>query len=356
MRRHGKFILFGVGAVAVVTSLLVISKRGAFSDVFVTAGEEAKNIESVQLTMEELYDERYYILKQSDSNSAGAFELCPEGIRNWDDNDNATHVLWFTSDNDGTIPTLYPGDKLVYVSAYNVPCDGIRWERFADYGYSIGVANMEADESGHYMIATSDKDDDYTQYICPGSDAEPLKAFTDVSELFLDKVGSVPVRAPVVTDGGTISGLTKDKKYACEWYTGTYYQDYLMQANVRVFCTLETFTTYDYEFVHSEYIVIDVPDCLKSGYYYVDDIGLFRYVSDVDATLYNGESYDSNIDWNAPIIQCDEEGKVIYDPFEAIVEDTDQEDIKQSVEYQEATEQANEVMDNSREEDADGTD
>lgn len=61
-------------------------------------------------------------------------------------------TVWFSSSEDADIPTLYPGDKLLFVSSTKVPYQGIEWERFSDYGYTIGVANMIGDTSGHYRI------------------------------------------------------------------------------------------------------------------------------------------------------------------------------------------------------------
>ena len=108
--------------------------------------------------------------------------------------------------------------------------------------------------------------------------------------------------------------LEKDKKYVCEWYTGTYYQDFEMKANIHTFGSLESFMTYDYEFLHSNCIAITIPNWLKTGYYYLDNIGFFRYIASADAKKYNGKPYDSNIDWNDPIILYNEDGSVKYNP------------------------------------------
>lgn len=62
------------------------------------------------------------------------------------------------------------------------------------------------------------------------------------------------------------------------------------------------------------FIVIEIPEYFKSGYYFINGVGLFRYVSDKDADTYNKEAYDASIDWNDPIIIYDENGEVIFDP------------------------------------------
>lgn len=59
---------------------------------------------------------------------------------------------------------------------------------------------------------------------------------------------------------------------------------------------------------------MDIPDYFKSGYYFVNGVGLFRYVSDEDSYVYNGKPYDEAVDWNDPIILYNEDGTVKYDP------------------------------------------
>ena len=86
-----------------------------------------------------------------------------------------------------------------------------------------------------------------------------------------------------VSDGGTVLGLTKDAQYVCEFYTGTYYQDFVLPANIHSFGSMEQFVSYDYEFLHSNCIKINIPEYFKSGYYFVQGVGLFRYVSEQDA-------------------------------------------------------------------------
>lgn len=244
------------------------------------------------------------------------FFLCPSGSKNWNKDSFIKHIIWFTSDNDVFIPTIYPGDKLLYICRDKIPYEGIKWERFADYGYSIGVANLEGDMSSHYYIISDG--DSFKGYVYKDSDANDLNQFATVGNLFLDKVGGIPVRENVISEGGTILKLNKDQEYICEWYTGTYYQDFKMKANIHVFSYIEEFTTYDYDFLHSNVIEITIPEWFKTGYYYIANVGMLRYLSPEDANLYNNEPYDKNIDWNDPIILYNENRAVIYDPSQNI--------------------------------------
>ena len=222
--------------------------------------------------------------------------------------------IWSGSDTDHQIPTVTQDDCLLYVSKTEVP-DSIVFERFADYGYTIGVSNLLADAGGHYYLTYADiEEDDYKYYIDLESDAAQLTQLPLVKKLYLDKVGDIKVDERTVSHGGTVLGLEKDESYVCEFYTGTYYQDYILTANIHSFGSMERFVSHDYEFMHSNFIVIRIPDYFKSGYYFVNGVGLFRYVSDEDIDLYNGEAYDDAIDWNEPMILYNEDGTIKYDP------------------------------------------
>ena len=53
-------------------------------------------------------------------------------------------------------------------------------------------------------------------------------------------------------------------------------------------------------------ITINLPENLKTGYYYINGAGLFRYI--------DGNSYNDSTNFNDPGVIKDDNGKVIYDP------------------------------------------
>lgn len=229
--------------------------------------------------------------------------------------------IWINSSEDSQIPTVTSKDKLIYISETQVP-ESIIFERFADYAYTIGVSNMEADNGDHYYIVYAESDEDnYKKYIDTKSDAKALSEFSTITRLYLDKVGDTRVNSKNVSDGGTVLGLKKDESYICEFYTGTFYQDFKLKASIHSFGSFERFVSYDYEFLHSNCIAITIPDYFVSGYYFVNGVGLFRYVSDADEGNYNGEAYDEKINWNEPMILYDENGSKIYDPSDPDIEE-----------------------------------
>ena len=67
--------------------------------------------------------------------------------------------IWIDSSTDDKIPTVTSKDRLIYVSKTEVP-ESIIFERFADYGYTIGISNMIADAGGHYYFEYAISDEE----------------------------------------------------------------------------------------------------------------------------------------------------------------------------------------------------
>lgn len=317
-----------VGIIVAVLVVIAIGSQIFGINLFATLSGENSKVPTSFSDVNELSSGKAYVWHHEGGNieddlsgnvASNVFFTCIKGDYNFKNQELEEGVehprsIWISSDTDDSIPTVTKDDLLIYVSSTAVP-NGIIFERFADYGYSIGLSNMIKDGGGHYYIeyATVDEDD-YKYYLDMNSDASQLSSLEAIEKLYLDKVGSTKVRENNVSDGGTVLGLTKDKSYVCEFYTGTYYQDFKLTANIHTFSSLERFTSFEYEFMHSNFIVISIPDYFKSGYYFVNGVGLFRYVASSDVATYNGEAYDENIDWNDPIIVYNENGEVIEDP------------------------------------------
>ncbi|MCR5339267.1 MAG: hypothetical protein K6E75_12005 [Lachnospiraceae bacterium] len=248
-----------------------------------------------------------------------AFFTAPIGTINFhkhetDQESGDPRNIWFEEGTDKNIPTVTRKDVLLYVSKTDIP-EEIIFERFYDNGYSIGIAGMQEDKGGHYYIPYAvSREDDYKYYIDQESGASVLAGFEGIERLYLDKAGEEMVSRENVSAGGCLVGLNKDKAYDCQFYTGTFYQDFKLNANVRTFTSLERFESHEYSFLHANCISLALPAYLKSGYYLVLGKGMIRYVSPEDEEKYKGQEYDTLIDWNDPIKQYDEYGLCIYDP------------------------------------------
>lgn len=219
-----------------------------------------------------------------------------------------THILWVSSKDEAIVPVLDAnrGDKLVYSIQDTTKILPISCERFISDGYTIGISNMAADAGNHCYFTVYKSKDEAAAVINPKSDANqlsPLGEAADGGTVYLDAIGDTKVTGDSLSTGGTVSGLEKDKKYVCTFYTGTYYQDYAMTADFQAFSGYprEFFKWKDYQFLHSNIIEISLPSYLKSGYYLINGVGLIRYVAE-------GDTLDSPTD--SPIVIIDEDGQI----------------------------------------------
>ena len=219
---------------------------------------------------------------------------------------NDKRVLWFSSDFD-RIPTFYKGDSLIYYTE-GVLNEQFTYERFEDFGYSVGIRGLEPTSSGRYQFYT----DPNRKCTYPGSDADVVLDI-DNPTVIVDSIGDVELRVPdleksneePVTRCGSIAHLAKDNKYKTKIYEGTIEHDYILTANIRIMASMEGQVSADYTFIGDNKISLSIPSAFNSGYYLINGVGLFRYI--------NGTSYDetftemnipNSIDKNADMAQA----------------------------------------------------
>lgn len=198
-------------------------------------------------------------------------------------------MLFYTTDNEKNIPTLYPGDKLVYYS-HNHLLSYITWERYYDMGYTIGVTNLLSDIGGRCYINKEDTDDNYT--VLPDSELYALEKET-ASNILFDKIGGMQV-TPDMIENGIITGTKKDTVYDVDVYTGTYYQYYSVTANYHALHAFELYASIDYQTMQDFIYEVTIPDYLLTGYYNLNSIGLVRIVRE--------ETYDEYTDFNEKLL------------------------------------------------------
>lgn len=238
-----------------------------------------------------------------------------------------TKLAWFKEDFEN-IPTLFKDDSLIMYT-HDVFEETFRFERFYDYGYSIGLRNMEVTPSGRFRVITTTKEGGNAIVSYPNGDTTKIEDFENET-VIIDKLGGIPLRdykvinnnnkendednkdndennnenTSFLTNAGTIGGLQKDARYKAEIYEGTVKHEFTFTANVRILGQFEYFSHHNYEFESKTIINIEIPDDWESGYYMIEGIGMFRYV--------NGDSYDENTDFNIPnkdFIKEDEESE-----------------------------------------------
>ena len=201
---------------------------------------------------------------------------------------NTNRMMFFTSDNEAKIPTLYKGDKLMYYSKSSL-LSYISWERYYDLGYTIGVADLQSDISGRMYINLDDNDLDN---ILPNTPLTKLASNSSAQILF-DKIGGTQITQDMV-DSGIIVGTEKDKMYDLDLYIGTNYEHYAVPANYHAFRAYELYASVNYTTLQDFLYEIEIPDYLLTGYYNIGGTGLVRYVTD--------KQYDQYTDFNEQLL------------------------------------------------------
>ena len=203
-------------------------------------------------------------------------------------------IAWYKEDFED-IPILYKGGSLIMYTKHAFEEEFV-FERFFDYGYSIGLRNLEETPSGRYMVST-EKEDGASMVSYPGGDTSEIEDLFNEG-VIIDTLGGVPLRkdedeengTSFLTKAGTIGGLVKDGRYAAEIYDGTKRHEYVFKADVRILGEFETFVSNKYEFESETIINIEIPEDWNSGYYMINGLGLFIYVAE--------EEYSEDINFN----------------------------------------------------------
>lgn len=126
-------------------------------------------------------------------------------------------IAWVNYNIDeGYIPTMYPGDKLIYKSNTYIPTK-YSLEKFYDNGYTLGVAKMEQDTSGNYRF---DKEE-FDSITMSTSDAVGFSALEDIESIYLVSVGDQRVTPLNMSESGAVTGLKLMEKYNCDIRQGT---------------------------------------------------------------------------------------------------------------------------------------
>lgn len=193
-------------------------------------------------------------------------------------------MAFYTTENFTDIPTLFPGDHLVYYSTSNL-LSYVVWERYEDMGYTFGIRNLEKTISGRYYL---DLDSD-EECIIPDSELYDMYNL-GVDRVMIDKVGGVVVDDSII-ENGIIVGVNGGKNYDMEVYTGTNYKYYTATSNVIAMRAYELFASVEIETLQDCFWEIGVPDYLVDGYYDVDGCGMIRIVREP----YYSEDTDYNV-------------------------------------------------------------
>lgn len=229
-----------------------------------------------------------------------------------------TRILSFTKD-DVMIPTLYKDDKLVYSTTSGI--SGITLERFKDLGWSVGFYNLQDDESNKvkYVIGKSS----YDRSSSLKESLSTLSISDESALIIVDRIGGKQITIDDLSECGTINGLKTGSIANIDLYIGTKHYELPATVDTHILSSMELYELNEYALNPEGYAEIAIPDYLLSGYYYINGIGVFRYVANEKADGVAG------VDFSVPYFYEDQNGKKItkeeYDKLKGNITDNEKE-------------------------------
>ncbi|MEY8369070.1 hypothetical protein AALA24_09900 [Anaerovoracaceae bacterium 42-11] len=194
------------------------------------------------------------------------------------DEDNIyERYLWFTN-NDITISELIPtvSKKTPLVAIYQSDDDMpsiYTLERYIYKGYTLGCHIYRDEDDSLYLDTTE---------TLQGSSAEKgIAEFDEQKSYVISKINNSDVLPIKNVDNNMriLLGLEKNKYYDFDFYKGTRYETLTVSADTLIMQAQDIIVLQNpYTRTTDGYFLINLPDNLEAGYYYVCGVGLFRYL------------------------------------------------------------------------------
>lgn len=215
----------------------------------------------------------FFLLPTEDQNYDVTKEIfSTDGTKNGMISPEENRLVNFTR-RDLAIPTLYKNDQLIHVSDGSIST--FIWERFKDYGYSIGLSGLQLISSGKI------KSQEATM-AAVGSTAETTIASLTIPEgadITVDKINGTALSSQYINDGGIITGMSRDAAANVDFYIGTQHVPVPISADTKYYKSFELYSTDKYALSTDGYAMVEIPSYLRSGYYLINEVGFVKYLN-----------------------------------------------------------------------------
>lgn len=244
----------------------------------------------------------------------------PNGsIQNVASKQSNDRIFWVGKDK-SLIPTLYSNELLAYASQ-SAELKGITLERMKDVGYSFGFYGATYNEDG-YISFNSEK-----QGIVGSSAYEVFYEAPSV-EIKIATINDEPVTQDMLDSSGTILGLEEGKSYEVGYYAGTYYGKATIAADIWYLQSYEIYSLNKIVTTKNGYLGVQMPDDYKSGYYFLNGMGIFKYYN-----FAKGQGNETEVDINEAYYQSAEEQMSVYSQQFLLSVPVETNDVTVNVEY-----------------------
>lgn len=253
-----------ISVLLLVTTTLLFT--GCDSDVQWLKSDEVINY----VSGDELTINTYYV-KQGTKFYPTLTPKSGSGLNNASYVNKARVLAISTEDDDCNVPSHYKDEVLAFTS--NKEYIGASTiERYYDLGYSIGLYNGVREKSDGFILFNK-------KNLVKGSDFSTQND-SKANDIRIASINGEPISDSMFDkESGVIVGLEKNATYKIGYYLGTYYHEDDIVADTLMLKSFEIFN-YDASYTNltqNGYMCFNTPNDLKSGYYYINSSGLFRY-------------------------------------------------------------------------------
>lgn len=229
-------------------------------------------------------------------------------------------IISFTKD-DEMIPTLYKDDSLIYYTKSEIP--SFTWERMKDNDYTVGMYNLKAAESGKIEFVVGESKTDHGSAVYKGLS----KIAIENAVIIIDKIGGQSMTEKNLSDCGSIIGLKPDEAANLDLYIGTQHYNIESTVDTHVLSSMELYQTTEYNLMKEGYASVKIPDYFMSGYYFVNGVGVIKYVAN------NRSEGIANVDFSIPYFYKDKSGKQYTLPEWNVLNGIDHNDTEKTADY-----------------------
>lgn len=248
----------------------------------------------VELSKNQLKPNIYYI--KDGTKFIATYKANTASVKNA--NGQNQNIVFLTIDYK-TVPTLYK-NEIIAIASQKTDISDIKLTRYKEIGYTIGSYGLTPDAEGY--LSGSLKSNIYInsgmyQYLSSKAKSDQLRIIS---------INNQPVSKEMLTNTGIFNCLEKKASYSFDYYAGTYYSTGTAVADTFMLEEYEYYNLTESYNTKNGYIAFSMPEDAKSGWYYINGSGLFKYVAEE-----KGINVDS-LDMNEPYYSSMELQESIY--------------------------------------------
>lgn len=210
-------------------------------------------------------------------------------------------LLLFLHEDYKAVPTLYKNEILA-IASKDISISIPKLIRFKEIGYNTGLYGLTENPDGS-LSGTLENN------IYNNSDMyKKMKLSSPSNQFRLVGLNNEKINPNMFTDSAakSFNCMEKNKEYTFEFYAGTYYSNLTVLADIFMLESFELFELSHPENTKHGYLSFSMPENVKSGWYYLEGYGLFKYIDCEKGYV------SDDINMNEPVYETEKEKIMVY--------------------------------------------